>query len=171
MDYIFKGTPGPWRVQTKDDNTHVGFLANGLPYNGIRDIKNGYFGGEGFSIVGILSPEDAHLMAAAPDMFEALKEIRIDLKLLKTNVMYAEQYNKMWDQYPALVEKWIAGIEMVLNKALNQQPLTCMTLLEKKDAEISILKAQLKESKEKVNRIAVEKYKLNAELNKLINKP
>ena len=65
-----KFTPGPWETD----------LATGTEYENFRCIKAGvgYFsmtGGDpniGFSLIGFISKENADLMTAAPDLYEAL---------------------------------------------------------------------------------------------------
>jgi hypothetical protein len=71
MNYEFKGTPGPWRVATKEDNHTVGILDNGLPYNQVMAGNGGYTCG-GFNVCGILNQEDALLLASSPDLLQAL---------------------------------------------------------------------------------------------------
>lgn len=55
----FKGTPGPWRLRNRLTSIDVDIPAEG-PYDTITDIQDIH---------------DAHLIAAAPDLLEALLDL------------------------------------------------------------------------------------------------
>lgn len=124
MNYEFKGTPGPWRILTTEDNTHL--VSDGAnSYNGLRDVRLGFLDSEesvGFVVTGCMLVEDARLMAAAPDLFEALKETAIDLKILKEGLAKLAERNHAAEGYPEVVQKWIDRAESALKKSLNIQP-------------------------------------------------
>ena len=81
-----KFTPGPWRVSDvdhegiADDSYH--FIAAGKECHG-----NGPDGG--FEIAGCMSTSDARLIAAAPELFEALREF-IRIQDAYANAIYCE---------------------------------------------------------------------------------
>lgn len=69
----FKGTPGPWRVS--DDNYTFQHVAHDF-YHQIS-AGCGYLNereGMGFSLSGPMSIHDASLIAAAPELLEALQQ-------------------------------------------------------------------------------------------------
>lgn len=71
----FKGTPGPWRVS--DDNYTFQHVAHDF-YHQIS-AGCGYLNereGMGFSLSGPMSIHDANLIAAAPELLEALRQLR-----------------------------------------------------------------------------------------------
>lgn len=121
MSYTFNGTPGPWRIQTKEDDHCIGQTPEGYPYNGVRDTNYGFFNcGKGFSCVGIMRPEDAYLIAAAPDLLQA--------------IIHAMEMIDIWgpkqfglvpaEPLATLVELQIivAKFRTAIHKALNIQP-------------------------------------------------
>lgn len=123
MNYKFKGTPGPWQVLTKEDNPHL-IECGRASYNGVRDKRIGFLDSKelvGFGITGCMLIEDARLMAAAPDLFEALKETAIDLKILKEGLAKLAERNHAAEGYPEVVQKWIDRAESALKKSLNIQ--------------------------------------------------
>lgn len=61
MDYTFKGTPGPWSYKETTAGKHKAVDRNGFSVA----TTPGY--GKGCKI-------DAHLISAAPDLLEALKD-------------------------------------------------------------------------------------------------
>lgn len=70
----FKGTPGPWMVTTWSDATFSN-VASSI-YQQI-DAGKGYFDEHqksGFSLFGYMNEHDANLIAAAPELLEALQE-------------------------------------------------------------------------------------------------
>lgn len=110
MDYTFKGTKGPWRVATKEDNHCIGVLDNGDLYNGVIGGAGCYVpDGKGFSIAAIMSEEDTHLLAAAPDLLEACKF------LLDTMIENPSIEGRYW-------EFRIEVAKQAIEKALNIQP-------------------------------------------------
>jgi hypothetical protein len=77
-------TPGPWifGVRDFDDECKRVFIEKPFDYKGPGFFDNpGIFGADGTEVVGcdeyliFNSPEDARLIAAAPDLLEALKDI------------------------------------------------------------------------------------------------
>jgi hypothetical protein len=77
-------TPGPWifGIRDFDDECKRVFIEKPFDYKGPGFFDNpGIFGADGTEVVGcdeysiFNSPEDARLIAAAPDLLEALKEM------------------------------------------------------------------------------------------------
>ncbi|MBM6396167.1 hypothetical protein JQC79_10440 [Ochrobactrum anthropi] len=62
-----KFTPGPWSLS--QENTP----ADDYGYWYHRITAGHGYSGNGFDICGIINPHDAHLMAAAPELYEALE--------------------------------------------------------------------------------------------------
>lgn len=69
----FKGTPGPWRIGYSDGSGQTYILAGHAsnPATVIRGHSDDY-GIPG----GVLNPDDARLIAAAPDLLEAAVQAR-----------------------------------------------------------------------------------------------
>ncbi|MDI3298242.1 MAG: hypothetical protein QJR08_03630 [Bacillota bacterium] len=61
-----KWTPGPWRVRPGFSDAHFVVVAGEYADEGEPDL---------LVHVGTANPQDAHLIAAAPDLYEALDEI------------------------------------------------------------------------------------------------
>ena len=79
-----KHTPGPWvfGIRNYDDDCNLGFLEKPFDYIGPGFYENpGIFGADGTEVVGcdeysiFSSPSDARLIAAAPDLLEALQSL------------------------------------------------------------------------------------------------
>lgn len=71
----FKGTPGPWFVS--DNHSEVNEKLSDKGYHFIS-TESGFYSDEhdsGFEIAGCISIADANLIAAAPDLLEALQDI------------------------------------------------------------------------------------------------
>jgi hypothetical protein len=75
-------TPGPWifGIRNYDDECKPGFIEKPFDYKGPGFFDNpGIFGADGTEVVGcdeyliFNSPDNARLIAAAPDLLEALK--------------------------------------------------------------------------------------------------
>lgn len=64
-----KFTPGPWRLTT----VHTPFDEYANWYHRIEAGEG--WSGNGFTTGGIISPADAHLIAAAPELYAALEAI------------------------------------------------------------------------------------------------
>lgn len=63
----------------------------------------------------------ARLIAAAPEMFEALTEVRTDLRILMGNVAGAAKHDPRWEGYSATVAGWVDRIDDALSKALGKE--------------------------------------------------
>jgi hypothetical protein len=77
-------TPGPWifGIRNYDDECKPGFIEKPFDYKGPGFFDNpGIFGADGTEVVGcdeyliFGSPDDARLIAAAPDLLEALQKM------------------------------------------------------------------------------------------------
>lgn len=69
----FKGTPGPWFVS--DNHSEVNEKLSDKGYHFIS-TESGFYSDEhdsGFELAGCISIADANLIAAAPDLLEALQ--------------------------------------------------------------------------------------------------
>lgn len=101
----FKGTPGPWEVTTWTDQLFAE-VAN-ENYHQVSSGR-GFFDDEsknGFGFAGLMSQHDANLIAAAPDLLEALQ------------AMLSKAYKQNWnDQYPDEVSKAQAAISKALGE-------------------------------------------------------
>lgn len=122
MSYTFNGTPGPWRIQTREDNPHL--VSSGKnSYNGVRDCQYGYLNTSylrGFSITGCILIEDAHLIAAAPDLLQAIIHA-----MERIDIWGPKQFGLVpADPLATLVELQIivTRFREAIHKALNIQP-------------------------------------------------
>ena len=74
-----KFTPGPWRID--DDVSGSGVYVDNDNYHGV-DAGRGYLDHEtmtGFSVCAHMSLADTRLIAAAPDLFESLRDLLADI--------------------------------------------------------------------------------------------
>ena len=95
MSNEFKGTKGPWRI---DDNDPTFQHVASDTYHQIRG-GDGHFdrvNGSGFGISGILSIHDANLIAAAPDILEALQDMLSGWKYIRDQ--HGDLYGVGWDR-------------------------------------------------------------------------
>ena len=91
----FKGTPGPWRVS--DDNYTFQHVAHDF-YHQIS-AGCGYLNereGMGFSLSGLMSIHDASLIAAAPELLEALQDMLGGWKYIREQ--HGDLYGVGWDR-------------------------------------------------------------------------
>jgi hypothetical protein len=78
-------TKSEWRVATKRDNHCIGDTSDWLgEYNGVFAGRG--YAGNGFMLTGYISKADVTLMAAAPELLDALRE------LMKCAVKLAEDH-------------------------------------------------------------------------------
>jgi hypothetical protein len=78
-------TPGPWReyapdIQDVGVDKNYRTIAAGCEYLKVQS---------GFAITGFVSPADARLIAAAPDLLEALQSLLLECVVAKENSSYA----------------------------------------------------------------------------------
>ena len=78
-----KHTPGPWIHTEDDDNYHAVTAGCGYHVNSDDD---------GFEIAGCISKANAMLIAAAPDLLEALEELKCELILSDVDMDYIESH-------------------------------------------------------------------------------
>lgn len=79
-----KFTPGPWSL----DREHSPDDSYGHWYHRIT-AGHGY-SENGFRLSGIVNPHDAHLIAAAPELYEALYELVASIKLVDPEYLQDE---------------------------------------------------------------------------------
>jgi hypothetical protein len=87
-------TPGPWIEYAPSIAGEVDPY-----YREIRSESAGYRGVDGFSIIGFISPSDAKLVAAAPELLEACETL---LKFLCKATPYTDA--GMWEWKGELVD-------------------------------------------------------------------
>ncbi|MBT0337422.1 hypothetical protein [Morganella morganii] len=71
----FKGTPGPWEV-TDDVESNRHTASDTYHHIGAGKWFHDDFSNTGFGISGFMSIHDAKLISAAPDLLDALIELR-----------------------------------------------------------------------------------------------
>ncbi|HGY2266228.1 TPA: hypothetical protein ACNVDL_001785 [Morganella morganii] len=71
----FKGTPGPWEI-TDDVESNRHTASDTYHHIGAGKWFHDDFSNTGFGISGFMSIHDAKLIAAAPDLLDALIELR-----------------------------------------------------------------------------------------------
>jgi len=107
----FKGTKGKWDLQ--NDRFiwgKVGSLLAEVNFT-YSESENAFFS----------KPNDeykanAKIIAAAPQMFEEIKETITDLKILRNQVESESKTNNLFDGMPELIQKWIDRKEQLLTK-------------------------------------------------------
>jgi len=68
-----KFTPGPWRLD--HDPIGSGVFSDNENYHGVEAGHGFIKDGVGFNCTGFMSKADARLIAAAPELFEALSDL------------------------------------------------------------------------------------------------
>lgn len=108
-------TPGPWEV----DGQTVYALESAGFYRGLERFQN-RFDAQVQSPRASLRSEleaNARLMAAAPDLLEALEETRKDLVVLRGNITDAAKSCSMWEGMPELIDAWIRRNDEAITRA------------------------------------------------------
>ena len=110
MKTEFKGTKGEWYVDKNAMTVTTKGLVDGdivcdAPEGFIESMENW--------------KANAKLIAAAPDLLEALEETDKDLCVLFGQVKYLEQNNPIAEGLSNLVQKWRDRNKEAINKALN----------------------------------------------------
>ena len=109
-------TPGPWifGIRNYDDDCKPGFVEKPFGYVSPGYYDNaGIFGADGTEIVGcdeysiFNSPADARLIAAAPDLLEALKKSREGIESM-TTWEHADDPARPWSDCLKLIDAAIA---------------------------------------------------------------
>ena len=104
----FKGTPAPWTVADKTTNGTQGFEIH-YSYDGECITDHVY------------TIEDAHLIASAPELLEALKETEKDLCVLWGQMIDIAKTNPLAEGMPDLIQTWRSRNKRAISKALNLQ--------------------------------------------------
>lgn len=71
-------TPGPWSITSKPDDEYPVFDIG-------HQLSNGPFKGDVMIVCDTVEEANAHLIAAAPEMYEALKAIEAEAHVNSTN--------------------------------------------------------------------------------------
>jgi len=87
-------TPGPWPIERKDQSSFI---------QAIGPLRVDEYAGSAWLEV---SDEDARLIAAAPELLEALMETDKDLTVLLNNIYDAEQRDPKWAGMHQVVSAW-----------------------------------------------------------------
>lgn len=100
-----KHTPGKW--------VHVAVEGG---WDGVAEAENRD------SLICVLkhnNPANARLIAAAPDLLEALNETDVDLTVLLSNIADAQKRDAQWDGMYEVVLRWKARNRAAINKAIS----------------------------------------------------
>ena len=86
MSYEFRGTPGPWYV-VAEDGADFTAIATKQQIDGVLDLD--------FEVLGSsewlrANPKDLQVMAAAPELFEALNELLGHVSSVQVGSVYDE---------------------------------------------------------------------------------
>ncbi|HCR4030167.1 TPA: hypothetical protein OOF45_000133 [Morganella morganii] len=108
----FKGTPGPWEI-TDDVESNRHTASNTYHHIGAGKWFHDDFSNTGFGISGFMSIHDAKLIAAAPDLLDAL------IKIVEMNQQYA--IDKYGDVRKAEEMACVRTARAAINKALGRE--------------------------------------------------
>lgn len=107
----FKGTPAPWEITAEHLDTRLQIN------HGHIDL---WFGDAVADQVTREQVEaNAHLIASAPELLEALIETEKDLCVLWGQMIDIAKTNHLAEGMPDLIEKWRGRNKQAINKALN----------------------------------------------------
>lgn len=106
-----KHTPGPWRTNGCYISSNYG------------EVGHAYFVS---SMPEGMADANAYLMAAAPDLLEALTEARLTLSLTRTNIMVEMKKSEgaayRWEGVPELLANRIAQCDAAIHRATGVRP-------------------------------------------------
>ncbi|WP_444859219.1 hypothetical protein [Serratia sp. (in: enterobacteria)] len=106
----FKGTPGPWELMKDDDELKViqaGSLEKGFGWKSYCNVCENVSG-----------DANAKLIAAAPELLEALQETVKDLVAYQVKARNAARINNRWEGVSEAVQASIYKAREAINKAL-----------------------------------------------------
>jgi len=115
----FKGTKGKWKIkhsESKNAFNVVGTVVGGnykiarIPYLVTERLL------EVNKREKLEAESNAKLIAAAPEMFDELKETITDLKILRNQIESESKTNHLFEGMPELIQKWIDRKEQLLTK-------------------------------------------------------
>lgn len=108
----FKGTKGDWFIDEEESHLMTnGVYCNVISSENVIDIADVYGDTEE-------SKANAKLISNAKNLYYALHEINIDLKILKTNFIQIEKVDSKAEGMIDLIQKWIERNNEVLLKSL-----------------------------------------------------
>ena len=112
-----KHTAEPWAYQPGQTDGHWNI---GLP----NDIPEciGLRGDEYMCVSGICTESDARLIAAAPDLLEALDQLLIVMAIAQENMREAAKYDLRWRGCAESIQPCVDAARAAIAKATGTQP-------------------------------------------------
>lgn len=106
--HMSKHTPGPWELRNEYGMQGLIYPV-GLEYPVAS--TTGYYLADGQRL------PNARLIAAAPELLEALEETRNDLAVLRGDITDAAKECSRWDGVPEIIDAWIRRNDAAIAKA------------------------------------------------------